>query len=129
MYGFEIKISGALDATLIKVREALAKEGFGVLFDINVQGVLKSKLDVDSQPYHILGACNPNYAHRALASEPNIGLLLPCNVIVRENSDGQLTIAFIDPSTVLTLVDKPEIAPVAELVRAALMRVRDSLIN
>ncbi|CAK0751054.1 DUF302 domain-containing protein [Gammaproteobacteria bacterium] len=127
MYGFDVSISGSLDEALARVREALAREGFGVLFDIDVQGIMKAKLGADSRPYHILGACNPSYAHHALGIDPNIGLLLPCNVVVREEEDQRLTVAFMDPGAVMTLVEHEGIASVAGQVRAALMRVRDSL--
>ena len=127
MYSFEISISSPLDHALLKVREALAREGFGVLFDIDIQATLKAKLSVESRPYRILGACNPGYAHRALGVDTNIGLLLPCNVVVREEDNGTVTVAFMDPQAVLTLVEEPAIMPVAEQVRTALMRVRDDL--
>ncbi|CAK0754023.1 DUF302 domain-containing protein [Gammaproteobacteria bacterium] len=127
MYGFDIAVSGSLDEALLRVREALAREGFGVLFDIDVQSIFKTKLGVDSRPYRILGACNPGYAHRALGVDPDIGLLLPCNVIVREEEDGRFTVAFMDPNALLTLVGRPGIAPIAEQVRTSLMKARNSL--
>lgn len=127
MYGFDIEVNESLDAIIPKVRDALAREGFGVLFDIDIQSIMKNKLGVDSQTYRILGACNPNYAHHALGIDPNIGLLLPCNVVVRETGPGKITVAFMDPQAVLTLVDHPEVIPIAAQVRAALMRVRDTL--
>jgi len=127
MYGFEIEIADSIETLIPKVRNALAHEGFGVLFDIDVQSIMKNKVGVDSLPYHILGACNPNYAHRALGIDANIGLLLPCNVVVRETAPGKSIVAFMDPQAVLTLVEHHEIAAVAAQVRAALIRVRDSL--
>ncbi len=127
MYGFNMTLDTPFAAAVEKVTEALKTEGFGVLSDIDVQATLKAKLGIDTPAYRILGACNPQFAHRALTAEPDIGLLLPCNVIVRTEPDGRTTIGFMDPAAVLTLVDKPEVHELGKEVRARLQRVRDSL--
>ena len=127
MYGFSVGVAGGFEATIERVTAELQKEGFGVLSDIDVQATLKKKLDVDHRPYRILGACNPALAHQALQAEPDIGLLLPCNVVVREAQDGGVIVAFMDPRAVLQLVGRPEVAELAATVRAKLERVRDAL--
>ena len=110
-----------------KVTEALSKEGFGVLTEIDVQKTFKNKLDVDFRPYRILGACNPQLASRAIAAEPEIGALLPCNVVVRQDAEGSTRVEFMDPGAVLTLVDRPEIGGLAAEVRSRLERVMAAL--
>jgi uncharacterized protein (DUF302 family) len=105
-----------------RVTQELAKEGFGVLTEIDVAATLKKKLDLDMPPYRILGACNPQFAHKAIGFEPQIGALLPCNVVVREEG-GKTRVEIMDPRAVLQLVDRPEIATIAGEVRARLERV------
>lgn len=127
MYSFEIHPSGRFDEVIGAVTEALKTEGFGVLSDIDVAATFKAKLDIERRPYRILGACNPVLANQAIGAEPDIGLLLPCNVVVREEDDGSTTVAFMDPVAVLQLVDRPEIAQLAEEVRTRLQRVSAQL--
>ena len=127
MYGFSVQMSCGFDEAIGKVTEALASEGFGVLTEIDVKATLKKKIDVDRKPYTILGACNPKLANQAINAEPDIGLLLPCNVLVREEDDGAITVAFMDPAAVLSLVEQDGVKDLAGQVRAKLEKVRDQL--
>jgi len=127
MYGFNVSLTGDLRSIREKVTAELQKEGFGVLTEIDVAATLKKKLDVERRPYLILGACNPVLANQALDADPDIGLLLPCNVVLREEEDGSITVGFMDPAAVLGLVEKPGVAQLAGEVRSRLERVRDAL--
>ena len=128
MYGFNVTLKTTIPEAISRVTEALSAEGFGVLTEIDVAGTLKKKLDIERRPYHILGACNPQLANQALEADPDIGLLLPCNVVVREEEDGSVNVGFMDPAAVLGLVDKEGVETLANDVRTRLERVRDQLL-
>ncbi len=115
------------DQAVEAVIQGLAKEGFGVLTEIDVAATLKKKLNLDWPPYKILGACNPQFAARALEMEPQIGALLPCNVVVRQNADGKTVVEFMDPNAVLELTERPEVGAIAGEVRDRLQRVMNAL--
>ena len=127
MYGFSTTFDGAFDDAVTVTTEALAQEGFGVLTEIDVSATLKKKLDVDMPRYLILGACNPGLAHQAIGAEVDIGLLLPCNVVVREDKAGEVVVAFMDPESVLSIVDNPAVGDVGSQVRAKMQRVCDAV--
>jgi uncharacterized protein (DUF302 family) len=127
MYSFSIRLEGDISEIEQDVVRALKDEGFGVLTEIDVQATLKNKLGVSRRPYKILGACNPMFANQALDAEPDIGLLLPCNVVLREEQDGAITVAFMDPVAVLKLVDRDGIENLAMEVRSRLERVKQAL--
>lgn len=115
-------VDAAFDEVVPRVTAALKEEGFGVLTDIDVQATLKAKLDVDVPPYRILGACNPSFAHQALQIEDKLGVLLPCNVIVRDAGGGRTEVAAIDPVTSMDRTGNPALASIAEEVRVRLRR-------
>jgi uncharacterized protein (DUF302 family) len=127
-YGFERHLQHAtFEEALEKVTAALKREGFGLLTQIDVKDTLKTKLDVDFRRYVILGACNPLLAHKALSAEPQIGLLLPCNVVVQEPSDGGVTVSIADPRAMFSLVNNPRLTPVVDDADQRLRRVIASL--
>jgi uncharacterized protein (DUF302 family) len=126
-YCFGRVVNLSFDNAITRVTEELQKQGFGVLTEIDVAATLKKKLNVDFPSYRILGACNPPFAHRALMAEPEIGALLPCNVVVREDGTGQVRVEFMDPLAVMRLVDRPEVAELAGEVRGRLEMVMAAL--
>jgi len=127
MYGFSTRVSCGYEEAIAQVTDELKKEGFGVLTEIDVAATLKAKLNIDKRPYRILGACNPPLANQAIDADPDIGLLLPCNVVVRQEEDGGITVAFMDPEAVLAMVNKPGVEGLAKQVKEKLLRVCDAL--
>jgi uncharacterized protein (DUF302 family) len=128
-YGMSVTVDLTYDEAVARAREELAKEGFGVLSEIDIAATLKKKLDVDFRPYIILGACNPPLAHRALTAERDLGLLLPCNVVVYTTDDGRSVVAAMDPAAALELTGNDEVREIAHEVRARLERVLDGIVQ
>ena len=126
-FGFGKVVDESFDEAVEKVTAELANEGFGVLSDIDVAAKMKEKLDKDMPPYRILGACNPPLAFQAISAVEDIGLLLPCNVLVREDADGKVHVDFMDPVSVMGLVNDPGVEPLANDVRGRLERVLEAL--
>jgi uncharacterized protein (DUF302 family) len=127
-YGFEQRLPGATFPEAIeRVTAALQTEGFGVLTNIDVTATLKKKLGVDMPPYVILGACNPSLAHQALSLEPQIGLLLPCNVVVQQTADGEVVASIADPRAMFAMVDNARMTPIVDDVERRLRRVMRTL--
>ena len=126
-FGFGKPVDLTFDDAIEKVTEVLQTEGFGVLSDIDVAAKMKEKLGEDMPPYRILGACNPPLAYQAVSAEAEIGLLLPCNVLVREDAEGQVYVSFMDPEAVMGLVGNAGVEPLAADVKGRLERVMDAL--
>lgn len=126
-FGFGKVVEESFDGAIQKVTAELEKEGFGVLSDIDVAAKMKAKLDKDMPGYRILGACNPALAYQAISAVDDIGLLLPCNVLVREDADGKVHVDFMDPVSVLALVKDPGVTPLAQEVKGRLQRVMAAL--
>jgi uncharacterized protein (DUF302 family) len=126
-YYFSTQTDLNFEDAITKTTEALKKEGFGVLTEIDVKATLKSKIDVDFPKYIILGACNPQFAHKALLSEEHIGAMLPCNVVVRENKAGQTEVFAVDPIASMSAVDNADLAPIAQEVQQKLKAVIDNI--
>src|SRR6056297_2099586 len=119
--------NGTFEEAIQKTTEALKKEGFGVLTEIDVKDTIKKKLDIDFKKYPMLGACTPNLAHKALSAEDKIGTMLPCNVIVEEHEDGRVEVSAVDPVASMQAVSNSDLKPIAEEVRENLREVIDRL--
>ncbi|HUL79128.1 MAG TPA: DUF302 domain-containing protein [Vicinamibacteria bacterium] len=126
-FGIRKTLDLGFDAALARVPEALKSEGFGVLTEIDVQATLKKKLDVEFRRYRILGTCNPPFAHQALQHSLDVGMLMPCNVIVYEADDGRTVVSAVDPMQTMAVQGDPALRPLAERVQEKLRRVIDSL--
>jgi uncharacterized protein (DUF302 family) len=125
--GIIVHLDVDYQTALTRTIDALKVEGFGVLTEIDVKETMKKKLGVDLAPYKILGACNPPLAHRALTVAPEVGLLLPCNVTVRQLADGKIEVALIDPLLMMSVINNPGLTPIANEARTRLERVAQSL--
>ncbi len=126
-YYFAKVLQGGFGAVVERVRQGLKEEGFGILTDIDMQEALKEKLGVNYPRYRILGACNPPFAHQALQAEARIGTMLPCHVVVRETEDGETEVVAVDPVASMQAVENPELARIAEQIRAKLRSVVEKL--
>lgn len=126
-YSFGGEVDLDFDDAVSKVSEALKEQGFGILTEIDAKNVLKEKLGIDRRPYKILGACNPQFAHKAIDMEPELGTLLPCNVLVYEKEDGQVVVSAMNPETALGLVGSPDIKEIAEEVRKRIENALEAL--
>ena len=126
-YYFSTHTDLSYEDAIVKAIEELKKEGFGVLTEIDVKATLKNKIDVDFPKYIILGACNPQFAHKALLSEAHIGSMLPCNVVVREDKEGQTEVFAVDPVSSMSAVENADLAPIAQEVRQKLKAVIDNI--
>lgn len=127
MYSFTVDVNKSFDDTIEEVTAALMAEGFGVLTDIDFAGTIKKKLDIDRPAYRILGACNPPLANQAVEADADAGVLLPCNVVVRDNENGSCSVVFMDPMAVINLSDNEAVAKVAHEANDRLQRVKAAL--
>ena len=127
MYVFQTTLPLSIDLAMSNVLEQLKQEGFGVLMDLDIQSTMKQKIGAEMSAYHILGACNPGLAHRALMADPNIGALLPCNVVVRAEKNNQTIVSFMDPQAMTKLTNNAEIHAVANEAEVLLRRVCEAL--
>jgi len=125
-YGFGKTVQHDFATAIARVTEELGRQGFGVLTEIDVQATLKKKLGKDVAPYKILGACNPDFAHEVLELEPTVGLLLPCNVVVRQDAQG-VQVEFMDPGVMVKMIDEPEVHAIAAVVRERLLKVMEAV--
>jgi uncharacterized protein (DUF302 family) len=126
-FGFSIQLGAEFDRVLDAVTRELRRQGFGIVTDINLQAIFKEKLAVDEGRYRILGACNPWVAHQALLADPDLGLLLPCNVVVREDKEGLVTVSFSEPEALLGLVGRMDLIKLGMEIRRRLEKVRDAV--
>ena len=126
-YYFTKTLDVSFDEAITRVTEELKKEGFGILTDIDVKETLKKKMNVDFKKYRILGACNPPFAYKSLQAEDKVGLMLPCNVVVQEISDGKIEVAAIDPIASMQAIENPKLRDVAEQVQVKLKKVINNL--
>jgi len=127
MYSFSVTTNQSFDEAVESVTAELMKEGFGILTEIDFAGTIKKKLDIDRPAYKILGACNPPLANQAVSADDNAGVLLPCNVVVRDNENGSCDVVFMDPMAVINLSDNAEVASVAKEANERLQRVKMAL--
>jgi len=126
-YHISKTVTGGFDETVERVIEALKKEGFGVLTEIDVKATLKKKLDVEFRDYRILGACNPPYAYKALTAEDKIGTMLPCNVVVQDAGGGKVEVSAVDPVASMQAIDNPGLGEIASEIQGKLRKVVESL--
>ena len=126
-YYYDIKVKDTFESTKEKVTEALSKEGFGVLTEINVKETFRKKLDIDFRKYIILGACNPAFSYKALQAEDKIGTLLPCNVIIQESGHDYTEVAAVDPTESMKMISNPAVAGIADTIRQKLVNALNSI--
>jgi len=126
-YYFSKKLTISFDRAIEHVTQALARKGFGVLTNIDVRATMKKKLNIDFRPYTILGACNPQFAHKALQIEDKVGTMLPCNVVVQEIGNGEVEVSAVDPIASMSAIENPKLSSIASEVRSMLKHVIDSL--